>query len=297
MPGQRGTQRNLRPEAPARLRGPYGTIIGQTPMNRILAQKAAQVGAAEEAEAPSDFGGLGGLLGSILGFAVGGPPGAAIGGSLGGAAGGMASSPGSPPGTTQVPLPAGSAPGATGMGSAVIGTQPTPEPMGIPDWQQAAGIASKAIGPLLNSLGPQTAAPPVSPSMLPSGAGGPPSMSQWGGYQQPSALPASVPQPLPQTRVSPSLFPGGSNFVPAGGGYAPQAPAPPRQPSMSELPGATYQQPSALPMAARTPFPQAPSGLIPGALANFSVSDFLNPGVQTPDIVQLIQQQILAGMA
>jgi len=37
--------------------------------------------------------------------------------------------------------------------------------------------------------------------------------------------------------------------------------------------------------------------MIPGALANYSVSDFLNPGVQTPDIVQLIQQQILAGMA
>ena len=292
MPGQRGTQRNLRPEAPARLRGPYGTIIGQTPMNRILAQKAAQVGAAEEAEAPSDFGGLGGLLGSILGFAVGGPPGAAIGGSLGGAAGGMASSPGSPPGTTQVPLPAGSAPGATGMGSAVIGTQPTPEPMGIPDWQQAAGIASKAIGPLLNSLGPQTAAPPVSPSMLPSGAGGPPSMSQWGGYQQPSALPVSVPQPLPQTRVPPSMFPGGSNFVPAG-----TMQPPPQQPLPWQQPPAQQQQPFQQgPMVAQNAFPRAPSGMIPGALANFSVSDLLNPNVQTPDITELIQQQILAGM-
>ena len=126
-------------------------------------------------------------------------------------------------------------------------------------------------------------------------------MSEWGGYQQPSALPMSAPQPLPQTRVSPSLFPGGSNFVPAGGGYAPQAPPPPQQPSMSELPGATYQQPSALPvqqspMVAQNAFPRAPSGMIPGALANFSVSDLLNPNVQTPDITELIQQQILAGM-
>ena len=273
MPSQRG-QRNLQPAMPVKMRGPYGTLIG-SPIANVLAAKKSQ----EEAEAADDFGGLGALLGTILG----GPTGAAFGGAIGG----MASSPGR---SGQLPI---QIPGATGMGAALLGQDEPPE---APGWQQAAGIASQAIGPLLNSLGPQ-AAPPVDPMSLPSGAGGPPSMSQWGGYQQPSALPASVPQPLPQTRVSPSLFPGGSNFVPAGGGYAPQAPAPPRQPSMSELPGATYQQPSALPMAARTPFPQAPSGLIPGALANFSGSDFLNPGVQTPDIVQLIQQQILAGMA
>tara|TARA_Y100000310_G_scaffold287547_1_gene312533 strand:+ start:289 stop:441 length:153 start_codon:yes stop_codon:yes gene_type:complete len=49
-------------------------------------------------------------------------------------------------------------------------------------------------------------------------------------------------------------------------------------------------------MVAQNQFPMAPSGMIPGALANFSVSDLLNPNVQTPDITQLIQQQILAGM-
>jgi len=257
-------------------------------MSRILNQKKVQ----EEAEAADDFGGLGGLLGTILGFAVGGPPGAAVGGTLGGVAGGMASSPGR---GGQIPIPSGSVPGATGTAAALLGQDRLPEP---PGWQQAAGIANMALGPLLSSLGPQAAAPPASPSMLPSGAGGPPSMSQWGGYQQPSALPASAPQPLPQTRVSPSLFPGGSNFVPQG-----TMQPPPQQPLPWQQPPAQQQQPFQQgPMMAQTqfpqtPFPQAPSGLIPGALANYSVSDFLNPGVQTPDIVQLIQQQILAGMA
>ena len=288
MPSQRVAERNLQPVQPTKLRGPFGTIVGSTPMSRILAQKKAQAEGERQAEAPSSFGGLGGLLGSILGFAVGGPAGAAIGGGLGGAAGGMASSPGTPPGGGQVPIPAGSVPGATGTASAMLGAAPIPEQMDIPDWQRAAGIASTAIGPLLNSLGPQTAAPqaPVDPMMLPSGAGGPPSMSEWGGasYQQPSALPFGVPQPLPQTRVPPSLFPGGSNFVPAG--------------TMQPAPqGLSYQPPVQQgPMVAQTQFPMAPSGMIPGALANFSVSDLLNPDVQTPDITQLIQQQILAGM-
>ena len=280
MPSQRVAERNLQPVQPTKLRGPFGTIIGSTPMSRILAQKKAQAEGERQAEAPSSFGGLGGLLGSILGFAVGGPAGAAIGGGLGGAAGGMASSPGTPPGGGQVPIPAGSVPGATGTASAMLGAAPIPEQMDIPDWQRAAGIASTAIGPLLNSLGPQTAAPqaPVDPMMLPSGAGGPPSMSEWGGasYQQPSALPFGVPQPLPQTRVPPSLFPGG--------GLMPQFPP---KDWRDELPP---------PRLAQNQFPMAPSGMIPGALANFSVSDLLNPDVQTPDITQLIQQQILAGM-
>jgi hypothetical protein len=269
MPSQRG-QRNLQPAMPVKMRGPYGTLIG-SPIANVLAAKKSQ----EEAEAADDFSGLGALLGTILG----GPTGAAFGGAIGG----MASSPGR---SGQLPI---QIPGATGMGAALLGQDEPPE---APGWQQAAGIASQAIGPLLNSLGPQ-AAPPVDPMSLPSGAGGPPSMSQWGGYQQPSALPASVPQPLPQTRVSPSLFPGGSNFVPQG-----TMQPPPQQPLPWQQPPAQQQQPFQQgTMMAQTPFPQAPSGLIPGALANYSVSDFLNPGVQTPDIVQLIQQQILAGMA
>ena len=296
--------RSLRPQTPSKLRGPFGTIIGQSPMSRILAQKKVQ----EEAEAADDFGGLGGLLGTILGFAVGGPPGAAVGGTLGGVAGGMASSPGR---GGQIPIPAGSVPGATGTAAALLGQDRLPEP---PGWQQAAGLANMALGPLLSSVGSQ-AAPPVDPMSLPSGAGGPPSMSQWGGYQQPSALPASVPQPLPQTRVPPSLFPGGSNFVPQGGGYAPQEPTPspihppyqpPPRPRRTDLPGGglmpqfppkDWRDELPPPRLAQNAFPMAPSGMIPGALANYSVSDFLNPGVQTPDIVQLIQQQILAGMA
>ena len=313
MPRQRSAERNLQPVQPTRLRGPFGTIIGSTPMSRILAQKKAQAEGERQAKKPSSFGGLGGLLGSILGFAVGGPAGAAIGGGLGGAAGGMASDPGTPASRPQIPIPAGSVPGATGTASAMLGAAPIPEQMDIPDWQRAAGIANMAIGPLLNSLGPQVAAPPVDPYSLASGAGGPPSMSEWPGatYQQPSALPLSVPQPMPQTRVPPSLFPGGSNFVPQGGGYTPQAPTPspihppyqpPPRPRRTDIPGPgsflPEFPPSPLPppRLAQNQFPMAPSGMIPGALANFSVSDFLNPNVQTPDITQLIQQQILAGM-
>ena len=302
MPGQRSAERNLQPAAPTRLRGPFGTIVGQTPMSRILAQKKAQAEGERQAEEPSSFGGLGGLLGSILGFAVGGPAGAAIGGGLGGAAGGLASSPGTPGGGGQVPLPAGSIPGATGTASAMLGAAPIPEQMDIPDWQRAAGIASSAVGPLLSNLGPQVATPTaaVNPYSLPSGAGGPPSMSEWPGatYQQPSALPLSAPPPsvppipFPQTRVPSSSLPGGA-------GYVPPISREPTQP-WETLP---YQQPPARqqpfqqgPMVAQNQFPMAPSGMIPGALANFSVSDFLNPNVQTPDITQLIQQQILAGM-
>ena len=289
MPGRRGS-RNLQPQAPARLRGPFGTIIGQSPMSRILNQKKVQ----EEAEAADSFGGLGGLLGAILGFGVGGPAGAAVGGSLGGAAGGLLSSPGR---GGRIPLPAGSVPGATGTAAALLGVDEPPEP---PGWQKAAGLANMAIGPLLSSLGPQTAAAAVDPMMLPSGAGGPPSMSEWGGasYQQPSALPVSVPQPLPQTRVPPSMFPGGSNFVPQGTMRPPPQDLsyqPPVQP-VQQSPMMAQNQFQQGPMMAQNAFPRAPSGLIPGALANFSVSDFLNPNVQTPDITQLIQQQILAGM-
>ena len=279
MPGQRG-QRNLRPAAPARLKGPFGTLIG-SPMANVLASKKAQV----EAEAPDSFGGLGGLLGSILGFAVGGPAGAAVGGGLGGAAGQAVSSPGQ---GGQLPV---QIPGATGTAATMLGQGQAPE---APGWQQAAGIANMAIGPLLNALGPQVAAPPVDPYSLASGAGGPPSMSEWPGatYQQPTSLPLSVPQPMPQTRVPPSLFPGGSNFVPQGT----MQPAP-QQPLSWQQPPAQQQQPfQQSPMMAQNQFPMAPSGMIPGALANFSVSDFLNPNVQTPDITQLIQQQILAGM-
>jgi hypothetical protein len=277
MPGIRG-ERNLRPAAPVRLKGPFGTIIG-SPMANVLASKKAQ----EEAESADSFGGLGGLLGTILGFAAGGPAGAGIGSAIGGAAGGLASSPGR---SGQLPI---QIPGATGMGAALLGQDEPPE---APGWQQAAGIANMALGPLLSSVGSQAAPPPVDPMSLAPGAGGPPSMSQWGGYQQPSALPMSVPQPLPQTRVSPSLFPGGSNFVPAG-----TMQPPPQQPLPWQQPPAQRQQPfQQSPMVAQNAFPRAPSGMIPGALANFSVSDLLNPNVQTPDITELIQQQILAGM-
>ena len=272
MPGIRG-ERNLRPAAPVKLRGPYGTIIGST-MANVLASKKAQ----EEAESADSFGGLGGLLGTILGFAAGGPAGAGIGSAIGGSAGGLASSPGR---SGQLPI---QIPGATGMGAALLGQDEPPE---APGWQQAAGIANMALGPLLSSVGSQAAPPPVDPMSLASGAGGPPSMSEWGGYQQPSALPMSAPQPLPQTRVSPSLFPGGSNFVPA----STMRPAP--QDLSYQPPVQPVQQ---SPMVAQNAFPRAPSGMIPGALANFSVSDLLTPNVQTPDITELIQQQILAGM-
>ena len=121
-------------------------------------------------------------------------------------------------------------------------------------------------------------------------------MSEWPGatYQQPTALPFGVPPPsvppipFPQTRVPPSSLPGGAGYVPQG--YTPP-PLPWQQPP------AQRQQPFQQgPMVAQNQFPRAPSGRIPGALANFSVSDLLNPNVQTPDITELIQQQILAGM-
>ena len=241
MPGIRG-ERNLRPAAPVRLKGPFGTIIG-SPMANVLASKKAQ----EEAESADSFGGLGGLLGTILGFAAGGPAGAGIGSAIGGAAGGLASSPGR---SGQLPI---QIPGATGMGAALLGQDEPPE---APGWQQAAGIANMALGPLLSSVGsqaaPQPAAGPSYGPQIPSGF-----------YPQP--VPAPIPAPTPMNTQALSY-------------------QPPVQPVQQS------------PMVAQNAFPRAPSGMIPGALANFSVSDLLNPDVQTPDITELIQQQILAGM-